>query len=125
MKPRTRADEALVQAVRDTTGISVSGWQVEGWWKGASFPSAGHLFPGQGSIAVYSPWAIEQAAELARLSQVYKRYDELARVLFYEGFAVDLVVLRKIYLRMIDRLEKWMGPVRTEGDLDRLGPKAP
>jgi len=124
MKIRSHADKGLAETIRRATGISVSGWRIERWRQHGLLAAANHIYPGEGSVAVYSPEALDQAIELARLSRLYKRYDELSRVLFYNGFHVEVAVLRKVYLRMLDRLEKWMGPVRNETDLDRLDAKA-
>lgn len=88
-KTRSHADKYLAESIREETGISVSGWQIERWRQHGLLAPADHEYPGGGSIATYREETKAQAEALARLSKKYRRYDQLARILHYRGFEVD------------------------------------
>ena len=120
MKSRSDSDRILAAVIKAETGVVASSWQIERWRQHGLLPIADRTYPGSGSLAIYSPRGLAQAVELARLSRRYTRYSELTLVLFYKGFDIDLVVLRKVYSDYLDRIERWIGVARTDRDLDKL-----
>jgi hypothetical protein len=124
MKARSRSDAELAEAITRETGLPTTPWQIESWRQGGLLQPGQQTFPGRGSNVEYSPEARSQAMELARLSRKYHRHHELARALFGRGLYVEESVLKAALVGFIDRAEKWIGPAKTEDDLDQVDKRA-
>jgi hypothetical protein len=124
MKARSRSDVALAEAVTRETGLPTTPWQIERWRQGGLLQPGGRSFPGSGSETTYSLEAHAQAVELANLSRCYRRQRDIALALFAKGLYVSDPVLKRALVGVFERVDKWIGPGKTDDELDDIDHRA-
>ncbi len=124
MQARSRADAAMADAVTQETGLPTTPWQIERWRQGGLLQAGERSFPGRGSEVAYSVEAKAQAVVLAKLSRRYRRHRDLALALFAKGLYVDEKVLKRGLAEVFQRAGKWIGPAKTDDELDHMDQRA-
>jgi hypothetical protein len=117
---RSQADIELAATIT-ATRIKATGWQIERWRQVGLIPSPTKqwLGRGRGSVSTYSPEAVAQAIEVAKLVRRRRPLEVVVLVLFARGYPISIEHLRNAYRKHLSRVELWIakhstGPTRFE-----------